>query len=748
MKLSRFRTRLLVALILLIAYALMVSSAVRQSSTVDEQTHLFRGAAYLIERATHFHDVHPPVGFALNALPLLTEPALSLPLDDPAWAEGRWELAAGAFLWRDNADPLRLIFLGRLPTLWLTLLLGALIFRWGRQLAGRPAAMVGLTLILFDPNVLAHGRLITNDISLTLWLTLALYCYWRWATAGRSAAVVGLGVALGLAAATKYSAVTVVPVLGVLALGLAGRRRSWRPLLVLVLAGMIALLALWGLYGFQLRPFPLAPVWADLQWTLDYLQEPPMTFLLGAARPGGWWYYFPIAFLVKTPLATLAVLVAAAVVTARSVVRRRRPSGLTWTSLMTLVLMPLFYFAISLVGPFKIGYRHLLPILPFVVLFAAVSLLGPAAATSGRTRRAVAVLAATLPLLGLIVWPNYLAYFNVLAGGPQRNWRILSDSNIDWGQDLPALAKWQASQTGDRPLYLSYFGTAHPSAYGLDFIPLPTWSPTPEQAPPNRQLYDPRDPAPGRYAISVTNLHGHLLGEQSELFARFRDQPPLAVIGGSIRVYDVAAEGPPYAIAYAGLTPAGLADSLSALLPGNDRRVRWLDDAEAVIWSPGGSWLASTFDMPAALRELLPAAPTATAGRQSLYWLPQPPDLPWADQAETFGQLLTYQGSLILPPTGDEITVLTAWEVVESSDRPLKLFVHALDPSGQIAGQWDGLSVDPASLEPGDRFVQRHRLTVPPDVPITLKVGVYDGETQERLALADGRDALPIGDMP
>jgi hypothetical protein len=724
----------------------MVSSAIRHSSTVDEQTHLFRGAAYLIERATHFHDVHPPVSFALNALPLLTEPELSLPVDEPAWDEGRWELAAGYFLWRDNADPLRLIFLGRLPTIWFTLFLGALLFRWGGQLGGRPAAIVALILFLFDPNVLAHGQLITNDITLTLWLTLALYAYWRWAMTGRATLIVALGVALGLAAATKYSAVTVVPVLVALASWLAWRRRSWRPLLALIPAGIIASLLLWGSYGFQIQPFPLAPVWADLQWTLDYLQQPPITILLLHSRPGGWWYYFPIAFLVKTPLATLALVATAVAATVQSVYRRRQPSGMTWTSWLALVLFPLFYFAVSLVGPFQIGYRHLLPMTPFVVLFTSVSLLGPAA-TGARARRAAVVLAATLPFLSLVVWPDYIPYFNVLAGGPGRQRQILSDSNIDWGQDLPALAKWNETPGADQPLYLSYFGTAHPSAYGVEFIPLPTWPPTPEQAPPSRQLYDPRAPAPGLYAISVTNLHGHLLDNQGELFAQFRDQAPLAVPGGSIRVYEVAADGPPYAIAFAGLTPAGLVESLSELLPGNDRRVRWMDDAEALIWSPDGLWLASAFDMPTALRALLPPEPPASSGGQALYWLPQPPNLPWATQSESFGGVLTYQGAQVTT-TGDEIEILTAWDVIEPTDRPLKIFIHTLDPSGQIAAQWDGLSLDPTTLEPGDTFVQRHRLNVPQIPQAALVVGVYDGETLERLTLADGRDRIMIGGTP
>lgn len=745
MKTTPLRARLLAALILLIAYALMLSSAIRKSSTVDEQTHLFRGAAYLLERATHFHDVHPPVGFALNALPLLTEPDLQLPVNDSAWGEGRWELVADYFLWRDNADPQRLILLGRLPTIWLTLILGALLFRWGGRLAGRWAALLALVLFLFDPNVLAHGRLITNDVSLTLWLTLALYFYWQWASTGRAGAIAGVGLALGLAAATKYSAVTVVPVLAILALWLARQRRSWQPVLVLVPAGVITLVTLWAAYGFALRPFPLAPVWADLQWTLAYLQQPPITFLWGQSQPGGWWYYFPIAFLLKTPLVTLVLLAAAVVATGRSVMRRRIPSGAAGPSWLYLALMPLIYFAFSIVGPFKIGYRHLLPMMPFIILFIAVSLSGAVGGASAARRRvALAVMAATLPVLSLVVWPDYIPFFNVLAGGPERKWRILSDSNIDWGQDLPALARWNEQQAAGQPLFLSYFGTAHPSAYGLSFIPLPTWSPTPEQAPPNRQLYDARDPAPGRYALSVTNLHGHLLGDHAGLFTRFRDQAPIASIGGSIRVYEVAADGPPFAIALAGLTPGELPAAFKDQLPGNDRRVRWLDDGEALVWSPGGSWLASVVHMPQALRDLLPAEPQAVSGGQSLYWLPQPPELSWANQAESFGNTLTYRGSTSLLPEGDEITLLTAWEVTEASDRPLKIFIHALDATGRIVSQWDGLSVDPQSLEPGDRFVQRHRLPLPDSPQSILVAGVYDGTTLERLTLADGQDHVVI----
>ena len=81
----------------------------------------------------------------------------------------------------------------------------------------------------------------------------------------------------------------------------------------------------------------------------------------------------------------------------------------------------------------------------------------------------------------LRVHPNYLAYFNEAAGGPSRGWRWLVDSNIDWGQDLPLLAKWQREHP-DRPVHLKYFGTVEPELY-VDVKPLspPTWPASPDR---------------------------------------------------------------------------------------------------------------------------------------------------------------------------------------------------------------------------------------------------------------------------
>ena len=173
------RQRLVVLAIFLLAFLLMVSSALRKSATVDEQSHLFRGVAYIKAGATHFLLGHPLLGSAVSALPLLLEPDLRLPTDDPAWQAGNWSEAGDQFLWQLNQHPQRIIFLGRLPVIWITLLLGALLYRWGREWAGPVAGSLTLLLLLFDPNILASGRLITNDLPLTLFFILALYGYWR-----------------------------------------------------------------------------------------------------------------------------------------------------------------------------------------------------------------------------------------------------------------------------------------------------------------------------------------------------------------------------------------------------------------------------------------------------------------------------------------------------------------------------------------------------------------------------------------
>ncbi len=733
----------LAVLLLGLAFALLVSSAVQKSATVDEQSHLFRGVAYLQKGATHFLLGHPLGASALSALPLLTEPDLRLPLDTPAWEAGDWSVAGDLFLWQLNANPQRLLFLGRLPVMWLTLLLGALLFRWGRQLAAPLAGLAAMALVLFDPNVLAHGRFITGDLALTLFFTLTVYGYWRWAqktqTGGWHWSLLLLtGLGLGLAAVAKFNAALLLPILGLLGLGLCWQRRQWRPLLALLVVGAVGGVVIWLVYGLALRPFPGGAFWDDLFWFLRYTGGGHGQYLFGQASPTGWWYYFPVTYLLKEPLVTLGLLLAGALVALR-----KRPWRSPWrspwraTSAWFLLLPALLYLLVSMSSALNIGVRYLIPMMPFLALATAVSLWRLA---GGRWARQVVVVGAlAVVVVSLWQWPNYIPFFNILAGGRDNNWRLLSDSNVDWGQDLPALAAWQ--QAHNQPLFLSYFGMAHPSAYGVRATMLPTWPPGPEQTPPWQQAYYPPQPAPGTYAISVTNLHGVVLGEQRDAFDWFRQRRPDWRLGGSIFMYEVPSTGVPVEVAFSGLVPAEMDEGLYGRFQSNDLRVRWFDARTSLVWPADGGWLvAADAQQPGAeLASFWPGTAVATAPAapipHSLFATSAVPADLLNMPAVDFGGVLALRGWRRLDAPDGTLALLTIWEVRAETERPFKLFVHALNENGEIVGQWDGLDVPSTYWKVGDIFVQSHRFAVSKTGAVTqLTTGVYDAETLSRLA--------------
>lgn len=740
--------RWLVVATLMLVYGLLISSALQKSATVDEQSHLFRGVAYLREGDTHFLLGHPLGASSLSALPVLTEPNLALPLDMPAWEAGNWSLAGDAFLWRMNQDPQRILFLGRLPVMWLTLLLLALVYRWGLALAGKNAALLAFVFVAFDPNVLANGRIISGDLSLTLFFILTIYGYWCWAVRGTGwHGLLLAGIGLGLASVSKFNAGLLLPILVLIAASLSWRQRNWRPLLVLLWVGVVGGVVIWSVYGFALRPLPGGAFWDDLFWVLDYFGRPHGSYLLGRYSTTGWWYYFPVAFAIKTPLPLLFMLMAAIAAsfwqwrksgTQSGTEGKRSFTEKSGGSLGLFLLLPVgLYFGVSLTSSLNIGYRYLLPTLPLLWLFTAVTL--NKIRFEKQRYLQIAGTAVALWLMGqaIFIWPDYLPFFNIVAGGEDDQWRLLSDSNIDWGQDLPALAAWQ--QASGQPVKLSYFGTAYPSAYGLDFEPLPMWLPAPEQAMPGRQLYDPQNPAPGVYALSVTSLHGIVLGGQREAFAWFRTQEPLARLGNSIFLYEVQPRGEPIDVVLAGLEPADLAPELRERLTGNQWQVRWVDGRNALLWPKNDGYLAIAKDEPIdeelqsylAEQELV-----EQTAEQSLYEL----TTPLTSQGENphpFANLLTLQkASYTITEENDvsEIEFLTTWGVLAETSQSIKIFIHAINEREEIVAQWDGLAVEPTSWRDGDLFIHAHHLTLPEgESPNHFLIGIYDGETLDRL---------------
>lgn len=231
-------------------------------------------------------------------------------------------------------------------------------------------------------------------------------------------------------------------------------------------------------------------------------------FLNGQRAVGGFTQFFPYTFLVKSTLPFLVLPIFSLVAGAYLAPRRQAPAGdgvdrretgppliYELTPLLALLLV---YWLSAVMSSFNIGHRHLLPTYPPLFILAG-SLAAVPLWRSRAWRGGVIALLGLHAAASTSVWPNYLAYFNVIGGGPAEGFRHLVDSSLDWGQGLPGLKRWlDANARGER-VYLSYMGNGSPSYYGISAENLPTFPPKPLNS-----LLEPL--TAGVYCISATNL--------------------------------------------------------------------------------------------------------------------------------------------------------------------------------------------------------------------------------------------------
>jgi hypothetical protein len=724
---------------------------------MDEQNHLARGLAYLRTGDLRLSQEHPPGINAWQAWPAALDPNVTLPLDDPSWAMAEWYGFADRLLWRANANPQAMVFAARVPVMWLTVILASLAYRWARELGGRSAGIGALVLCAFDPNLLAHGRLVTNDLGMTCLSLLAIWALWR-ALRGQSIdRWVLAGLALGAAQLAKFSALVLVPVtlfVGMLWLGDEWRRGCGlqsaligRWILRLVVLFGVCGLTVWAGYGFAWGSIgflnglhgPAPMYWSGIEAIMRRTAGGTSAFLMGQYSSTGWWYYFPLAFAIKTPLPTLIALGAAAALMARTWWLRRRLDGLLAhgaLDLLVLVLPPLSYWGVAVTGSFNIGYRHLLPSLPFFYVLAGwqISVAAKERVRSDRLNRKWGWIGATAAV-ALICWlvaqtviiaPHYLAYFNQIAGGPWGGYRYLVDSNLDWGQDLPGLVRYVETSGIDR-VNLAWFGAAHPEAYDLAFHPLPGfWR---FSGGPAEYGLNPELPAPGIYAISASNLQG-VAFQDHDLYAWFRAQTPVARVGYSILIYDVEGERQDEGTVVLGVPMDDLSGPERALLK-RGVSVRHFDPTHGLIVPEHGpTW----FVVP----EPLAWGRVVRSDDGYLVVQGEPPLAAGGDRRARFGEfvdLINYQVELHGEGQGGSMQVRAEWSVVTPPHRAVVSFAHLLDGDGRYVAGWDGLSAPATCWQAGDHIVQRYAIPVPADVAggtYQVELGWYDAETLER----------------
>jgi hypothetical protein len=567
---TRVRTTVVICAFTVAFIALTVGSYTQKSATVDEPQHLTAGYT-----ALRFHDYridpeHPPFLRMWAALPLLAMPDVRIDTNTLSWSTANgWGLSYHFLYELNDAD--HLLYRARFMTVLLGILLGILVYIWADELFGFWTATTVLALYCVEPNILAHSSLVTTDLGVACFSFGTLYFLWRTTRTLTCGNVVGLAVFFALAQISKFSALLLGPIVLVLLIRHILGSNPWpcrfangddlrtqcakllASLTLMAILGLTSYTAIWAVYGFRYGPIVPChdllivqdnPMFLESVHTVaritDWLDKHKLVpdayaqsfllsqvkaqhrtaYLAGRFSHTGWWYYFPVAILVKTPVTILLLLICGLALLTQEPARRKIDAAY-------LVLPPAIFLGAAMMAHINIGLRHILPIYPSVLLITGVTLNEMRA----KWRPSFLLIPVALASIELaMVYPHCLAFFNQLIGGPGNGHLVLLDSNIDWGQDLKPLKKWMDTHHV-KVINLSYFGTADPDYYGIHWVCLPGVQDNENPNVPGLRL-------PGYVAVSVQNLHGVLRDAPApDFYTHLLERKPSAVIGYSIHVY-------------------------------------------------------------------------------------------------------------------------------------------------------------------------------------------------------------------
>jgi hypothetical protein len=502
-------------LVLALVVAILAIGSMREdSATADEAAHIAAGLLKLREGRIDVYSTQAPLVEALIAAPL----AMSGYRVPDAWRRygNRPWVAGDLLLHRAGYDTQHILRMARLPVIAMFLALCFAVWAFVRDATGDDgAALAAFALTGFCPTLLAHGRLATVDMGVTLFMFVAAALECGGDIRKRQLWLPhSIGLAVGCALAAKVSGALLLPFFAIV---IVLRRRDWRRLAV---AAITALATFMVIYLVLARSVDLTlPFRAYLSEVRAvrafYVANPLPQFLLREFSQRGWPHYYLVAIAVKTPLPALALFVLAAV----AAIRKRR------FEVVVCVIFVALFLLVSAFSSLNLGIRHVLPIYPFLYAGSAIAL----SDASRRMRVAGGVLVAAHVLTGVLAYPSYLSYFNPLIGSHRNADRVLIDSNLDWGQDLRRLAQWARANDVDL-LRVHYFGAGSVErelgAHGMRW-PAPRAQPLPQ----------------GWFAVSRHFYRLSFLPARSpvdyETYLRRSGARYVTTVGGSIDVYRV-----------------------------------------------------------------------------------------------------------------------------------------------------------------------------------------------------------------
>ncbi len=528
------RSLMLIGCLLLFFVLQCVFSMRLKSATSDEFSHhLASGYSHLVKRDFRMNPAMPPLPRMMSAIPMWILGAKG-PWEHDSWKTGDSPEFARQFFYESNPNGHELIFWSRTPTIILSILFALSIFLWCYYLFGRVGAFIALGIYCFEPNIIAHSRLATSDLSVAFFYFLTIVAFWAYLKKPTIKRMVLTGIACGACFLSKFTALLLLPTLLLVAC-FSKQFRSIK-LIKAIIFLMITAFTIWAGYFFELKPLiegvpdipkkeaflnsiggpalvtfaktvpiPLASFSQALGSMMFTRVAGTKAFLWGEWSRQGWWYYYFAALGIKNTLPMLLLGFAGFIALFRS--------KLDSISKYSLAIPIILLFIVTMPDKAQAGIRYFLPIYPLWIILAGA--FAAWVCTKGKIAQLIiATMLCWHVYAALNVYPDYLTYFNETVGGPTRGHLYLRDSNIDWGQDLMQLAQW-VKQNEYKEIVVSYYGGAVPAKEG---IPVRDFSEEEYLMPQNRV-----------YAIGAHHIDSVQWYDQYE---------PVKIIGNTIYVYD------------------------------------------------------------------------------------------------------------------------------------------------------------------------------------------------------------------
>lgn len=565
---------------------LAFGSSMGDSLTIDESPHIASGYSYVVKGDYRLNPEHPPLLKFLSGLSIwvggkLTLQGIYFPDNISAWTErvnAQWDMGY-AFIFNAGNDANFIIWWARLPII-LILLLGSIYIPYSvyYHTKSKAISLIVVVLYAFSPNVIAHGRLVTTDLIATLSFILVIDFWLRYLQAPNNKNIFYLSLAIGLAFISKFSTILLLPMMFISGFGYIfirywkTKKQILAKSLILIRDGIIVAcgvfivinLAYWLVMrnmsiDTQLQlvqdSFPQENQISDItkQTLSNIIQAPGMqyfgqyllgqamviqrvgggntTFLLGEFTNQSFIQYFPITYLLKENLiiivSLIIIILASALIIIKNIksrVKIKSQNILKYWYEITIAIMIILYWVISIRGNLNLGIRHILPAVVLTYILIAIGIVRILIPLQF-SKVVLALFLSIYIFSSLFTYPNYISHLNILAGQNQ-GYQIFTDSNLDWGQDLKRLNNWTKQKNIDT-LYIDYFGTADIQYYLPDTKIIPVKS--------------SEGPKIGYTAISATmfqdSFYNKKIKPEYQEYWWLKWRKPDYVIGNSILIY-------------------------------------------------------------------------------------------------------------------------------------------------------------------------------------------------------------------